>query len=109
MENGGKGQGQLQRGALSWPGSRPHRPTAPASHPLGMEASGNSRGAPRFRVRRYVRKAPPPIGGPLQEGDKATRTYLCSIKNRFGKTRDRRQPVAAAPGGERLLKIPIKM
>lgn len=104
MENRGKGQGQWQRGALSWPGSRPLTPTAQASHPLGMEASGNSRGAPHFRVQRYVRRAPP-----LQEGDKSTLTCLCAIKNRFRKTRDCHQPVAAALGGERLLKIPIKM
>lgn len=58
MEKGSKGKAKSEREAMSWLGSGSDRPTLLTFHPLGMEASGNSRGAPPFRARRYVCKEP---------------------------------------------------
>lgn len=54
----GKGKGKLEREVMSWLVSGSDRPTVLAFHPLGMEASGNSRGASHFGARRYVYKEP---------------------------------------------------
>jgi len=54
----GKGKGKVGREVMGWLGSASERPTVLAFHPLGMEASGNSRGAAHFRARRYVYKEP---------------------------------------------------
>lgn len=56
MEKGEKGKGELERGTMGWLGCGSAGSTALAFHPLGMEASENSRGAPHFRARRYVCK-----------------------------------------------------
>eukprot|EP00071_Canis_lupus_P030086 XP_022263643.1 CUGBP Elav-like family member 2 isoform X9 [Canis lupus familiaris] len=47
----GKGKGKLEREVMSWLGSGSDRPAVLAFHPLGMEASGNSRGASHFGAR----------------------------------------------------------
>lgn len=68
----GKGKGKLEREVMSWLVSGSDRPTVLAFHPLGMEASGNSRGASHFGARRYVYKEPSSFWGPLQKEDKFT-------------------------------------
>uniref|UniRef100_A0A9L0IXX6 CUGBP Elav-like family member 2 n=1 Tax=Equus asinus TaxID=9793 RepID=A0A9L0IXX6_EQUAS len=51
MEKGGNWKGKLEREVMSWLSSGSHRSAVLTFHPLGMEASENSRGAPHFRVR----------------------------------------------------------
>lgn len=58
MEKGGKGKGKSEREVIGWLGSGSDRSTVLAFHPLGMETSGNPKGASHFRARRYVYKEP---------------------------------------------------
>nr|XP_058914967.1 CUGBP Elav-like family member 2 isoform X5 [Kogia breviceps] len=51
MEKGGKGKGKSEREVIGWLGSGSDRSTVLAFHPLGMETSGNPKGASHFRAR----------------------------------------------------------
>ncbi|XP_029093266.1 CUGBP Elav-like family member 2 isoform X8 [Monodon monoceros] len=47
----GKGKGKSEREVIGWLGSGSDRSTVLAFHPLGMETSGNPKGASHFRAR----------------------------------------------------------
>ena len=105
MMKKGKGKCKAEREVMSWLGVRPARSTVLAFHPLGVEASGNPRGAPHFQVRRYVHKQPIFRWRVSSDGREVHHYVFGSVENRFRKTQDCKKPVAAAL---QRLKIPVK-